>query len=111
MTSPVAIRGAVIGGVEPWSRWSNPRHRTRLESEGSEGTSRMPGRGIRLSPVIRYGVLVLALCLLLSDSFRLAFAVNSGQYASPRLRPAQSARTMRGPAHARIAAQIRHAGM
>ena len=71
MTCTLGIRGAAIQGGEPWSRWSNMNHRTLLVSERE---SRMPGRGIRLLPIVRYGVIALALCLLLSDSFRLLFS-------------------------------------
>lgn len=108
MTSPWAIGGEVIRGVERWSRWSNLNHGTPFESEGSEGRSRVPGCGIRLLPVISYSVIVLALFLVLSDSFRLAFTVDSGQSAIPRVRPAQSA--TRGPAHARNTNPKRHPG-
>jgi hypothetical protein len=106
MTCPAVIRGA-----EQWNRWFNPNHSPLLISEGSEGRSRMPGGGIRLFPVLRYSVIVLALCLLLSDSFRLAFSGNTSRDASPRLQSAHSARTTHGPAHARIANPKRHSGV
>ena len=102
MTCPAVIRGA-----EQWSRWSNLNHRPLLMSEGSERRSWLPGRGIRLLPVLKYGLILLALCLLLSDTFRLAFARNS----SPRMQPAHSARTVHGSAHVRIASGKRHSGI
>jgi hypothetical protein len=106
MTCPAVIRGA-----EQWSRWSNLNHRPLLMSEGSERRSWLPGRGIRLLPVLRYGCILLALCLLLSDTFRLAFARNSSQDASPRMQPAHSARTVHGSPHDRIASGKRHSGI
>lgn len=106
MTCPDVIRGA-----ELWSRWSDMNHRPLLISEGSEGGSRLPGGSIRLLPVLRYGVIVLALCLLLSDSFRLAFSRNPSLDANPRMKPAHSARTVLGPAHTRITSTKRHSGV
>ena len=106
MTSPAVIRGA-----EQWSRWSNLNHQTLLPSEGSEGRSRLPELGHWLLPVLRYGVIVLALCLLLSDSFHLAFSRNTSRDASAQLQPAQHASPRHGPAHARIASTKRHSGV
>jgi hypothetical protein len=106
MTSPVVIRGA-----EQWSRWSNLNYRTLLTSEGSEGASRLPVRGNWLLPVLKYGVIVLALCLLLSDSFHLAFARNTSRDAGAQMKPVHHASIMHGPAHARIANTKRHSGV
>lgn len=106
MTSPAVIRGA-----EQWSRWSNLNHQILLPSEGSEGRGRLPERGRWLLPVLRYGVLVLALCLLLSDSFHLAFSGNARRDAGTQLQPAHHASPMHGPAHARIASRKPHSGV
>ncbi len=102
MTSPMVIRGA-----ELWSRWSTPTHPHLLVSGGR---SWLPGGGIRLRPVLKYSVILLAMCLLLSDTFRLAFSHSSKKEFHQGMQPAQSARTMHGPAHARIAVGRRHSG-
>ena len=106
MTCPVVIRGA-----EQWSRWPNLSSRPLLESEGSEGRSRVPERGIRLRPVLGYGFILLALCLLLSDTFRLALTRNSSRDVVIRTQTVRNARTVHGTAHARIAGTKRHSGV
>jgi hypothetical protein len=106
MTCPVVIRGA-----EQWSRWSNLSNRPLPQSEGSEERSRVPEGGIRLRPVLGYGFILLALCLLLSDTFRLAFTRNSSQHVVSRTQTVRNARTVRGSAQARIAGTKRHSGV
>jgi len=105
MTSPIAIRG-----VEQWNRLSND-YSPMLISEGSEGRSRMPGGGIRLLPAVRYGFILLALCLLLSDTFRLAFVSSPSQNASPHAQTVRSARTVHGNSNARLTGVKRHSGV
>lgn len=105
MTCPVVIRGA-----EQWNRWSTD-HSPLLKSGDSEVRSRLPGRGIRLLPAVRYSFIFLALCLLLSDTFRLAFSRNSSQDVSPKTQPVRSARTVHGISHARIVSAKRHSGV
>jgi hypothetical protein len=105
MTCPAVIRGA-----EQWNRWSTD-HSPLLKSEDSEVRSRLPGRGIRLLPVLRYSFIFLALCLLLSDTFRLAISRNSGQDVSSRTQPVRRARTVHGMSHARIFSAKRHSGV
>jgi hypothetical protein len=79
MTSPIAIRG-----VEQWNRWSTD-YSPLLISEDSEGRkSRMPGGIIRLLPFVKYGFIFLALGLLLTDSFRLAFAASPSPVVKAR---------------------------
>jgi hypothetical protein len=96
MTSPIAIRG-----VEQWNRWSTD-HSPLLISEDSEGgKSRMPGGSIRLLPFIKYGFIFLALGLLLTDSFRLAFSANTNQDVRPRTQEVRGARTVHGVSQAR----------
>ena len=102
MTSPMVIRGA-----ELWSRWSNPIHPQLLLSGGR---SWLQGGGNRLLPVLRYGIILLALGLMLSDTLRLAFAHSSAPDVHQGMQPAQSARKMHGPAHARIGARS-HSGV
>ena len=102
MTSPVVIRGA-----ELWSRWSNPSHPAPLVSGGR---SWLPGGSNRLLPVLRYSIILLALCLMLSDTLRLAFSRSSSQDSHQGMQPAQSARKMHGPARARIAGAKQHSG-
>jgi hypothetical protein len=105
MTSPIAIRGA-----EQWNRWSTD-HSPLLKSEDSEGRkSRMLG-GIRLLPVIKYCFIFLALGLLLTDSFRLAFSANSREVVNPTTQAARSARTVRGISHGRATTAKRHSGV
>ena len=106
MTCPIVIRGA-----EQWSRWSNLSNRPLLESEGSEGRSRVPEQGIRLRPVLGYGFILLALCLLLSDTFRLAFTRTPSQQVVSRTQTVRNARTVHGSAQARIAGTKRHSGV
>jgi hypothetical protein len=106
MTCPLVIRGA-----EQWSRWPNLSSRPLLESEGSEGRSRVPGGGIRLRPVLGYGFILLALCLMLSDTFRLAFTRTPGQHVTAKAQTVRNARTVQGTAHARIAGTKRHPGV
>jgi hypothetical protein len=106
MTCPLVIRGA-----EQWSRWSNLSNRPLLESEGSEGRSRVPEFGIRLRPVLGYGFILLALCLLLSDTFRLAFTRTPSEHVVSRTQTVRNARTVQGTAHARIAGTKRHSGV
>jgi len=106
MTCPFVIRGA-----EQWSRWSNLSSRPLLESRGAEGRSRVPELGIRLRPVLGYGFILLALCLMLSDTFRLAFTRTPSQQVVSRTRTVRSARTVHGTAHARIANTKRHSGV
>ncbi len=98
----------VIQGVEQWSRWSNLNHRTLLMAKGR---SWLPGGGIRLLPFLRYGFILLALGLLLSDTFRLAFSANSSQDVSPRTEPARNAQTVHGNSHARLMSAKRHSGV
>jgi hypothetical protein len=106
MTSPIAIRG-----IEQWNRWSTD-HSPLLESEDSEGRkSRMLGGGIRLLPVIKYWFIFLALGLLLTDSFRLAFSANSIQYVSPSTHAARNVRTVHGISHGRETSAKRHSGV
>jgi len=106
MTCPMVIRGA-----EQWSRWSNLSSRPLLESEGSEGRSRVPGGGIRLRPALGYGFILLALCLMLSDTFRLASTRTPSQHVTAQAQTVGSARTVHGTAHARIATMKRHSGV
>lgn len=106
MTCPFVIRG-----TEQWSRWSNLSNRPLLESEGSEGRSRVPEQGIRLRPVLGYGFILLALCLLLSDTFRMAFSRNPNPDATVRTQTVRNARTVHGSAHARLAGTKRHPGV
>ena len=106
MTSPIAIRG-----VEQWNRWSAD-HSPLLKSEDSEGRkSRMLGGGIRLLPLIKYGFVVLALGLLLTDSFRLAFSANTSPEVNPTTQTARNARTVRGVSHAPKTTAKRHSGV
>ena len=102
---------AVIQGAEQWSRWSNLNHRTLLMAKGLEGRSWLLGGGIRLLPFLRYGFILLALCLLLSDTFRLAFSANSSQAVSHRTQTARGARTVHGNSHARLMNARRHSGV
>jgi hypothetical protein len=106
VTCPVVIRAA-----EQWSRWSYLNDRTLLKSEGSENRSRLSGHGNRLPPTLKYGFIFLALCLLLSDTFRLVTSPNSRPEVSPRTQPARSARTVHGVPHARIMHAKRHPGV
>jgi len=106
MTSPIAIRG-----VEQWNRWSTD-HSPLLISEDSEGRrSRMLGGGIRLQPFIKFGFIFLALGLLLTDSFRLAFSANPSQDVSPRTQAVRSARTVHGISQARQTTTKKHSGV
>jgi hypothetical protein len=107
MTSPIAIRG-----FEQWNRWSTD-HSPLLKSEDTEGRrgSRMLGGGIRLLPVVRYGFILLALCLLLSDTIHLAFAASSNQNADLNTQSARNARTAHGIPPARQTAAKRHSGV
>jgi|SRR5579864_2449422 len=105
MTSPIAIRS-----FEQWNRWSTD-HSPLLTSEGLAGTSRMLRGGIRLRPVLKYGFILLALCLMLSDTFRLAFARSSSQDVHPRMQSVRSARTVHGTPHARKTIAKRHSGV
>ena len=106
MTSPIAIRG-----VEQWNRWYND-HSPLLTSEASEGRrSRMLGGGIRLLPVIKYCFIFLALGLLLTDSFRVAFSANSSQHVRPRTQAARSVRTVHGISHGHETTEKRHSGV
>jgi len=106
MTSPIAIRG-----IEQWNRWSTD-HSPLLESEDSEGRkSRMLRGGIRLLPVVKYWFIFLALGLLLTDSFRLAFSANTSQVVSSTTQTARSERTVRGVSHARRTTAKRHSGV
>jgi hypothetical protein len=105
MTSPIAIRG-----VEQWNRWSTD-HSPLPISEDTEGReSRMLG-GIRLRPVIKYWFIFLALGLLLTDSFRLAFSANSIQHVSPSTHAARNVRTVHGISHGRETSAKRHSGV
>jgi hypothetical protein len=106
MTCPIVIRGA-----EQWSRWSNLSNRPLPESEGSEGRSRVPERGIRLRPVLGYGFILLALCLLLSDTFRMAFSRKPNPDSVVRTQTVRNARTVHGSAQARIKSMKRHSGV
>jgi hypothetical protein len=106
MTCPVAIRGA-----EQWSRWSNMNHRTLLVSEGSEGRNRLPVGGSRFLPVLRYGFILLALCMLLSDTFRLAFSRSSSQDVTARIQPVHSTQPVHRVSHARLFAAKKHTGV
>ena len=106
MTSPIAIRG-----VEQWNRWSTD-HSPLLISEASEGrSSRMLGGGIRLRPVIKFGFVFLALGLLLTDSFRLAFSANSSHVMSPRTQAIRSAGTVHGISHGHETTAKIHSGV
>jgi hypothetical protein len=106
MTSPIAIRG-----IEQWNRWSTD-HSPLLESEDSEGRkSRMLRGGIRLLPVIKYWFIFLALGLLLTDSFRLAFSANTSQVVSSTTQTARNARTVRGVSHAPKTTAKKHSGV
>jgi hypothetical protein len=102
---------AVIQGCEQWNRWLNPNHSPMLTSEALKGRNRMLGGGIRLLPMVRYGVIVLALCLLLSDSFRLAFSAGSSQRVTPKTQPVRSARTVHGIPTAQPMGAKRHSGV
>jgi len=109
MTSPIAIRG-----VEQWNRWSTD-HSPLLKSEDLGRWSRML-RGIRLRPVFKYGFILLALGLLLSDTFRLAFSAtppsaSPSQQVSNKTQPVRSARTVHGISHARVTSAKRHSGV
>ena len=103
MTSPMVIRG-----VEQNSRWFDM---DRLALLTSEGKGRMLGGGIRLRPVIRYGFILLALCMMLSDTFRLAFLPSSAQNTSLHTQSARSVRTVPGNSHARLTNSKRHSGI
>jgi hypothetical protein len=106
MTSPIAIRG-----IEQWNRWSTD-HSPLLESEDSEGRkSRMLRGGIRLQPVVKYWFIFLALGLLLTDSFRLAFSANTSQAVSSTTRTTRNAPTVRGVSHAPKTTAKRHSGV
>jgi len=105
MTSPIAIRG-----IEQWSRWSTGQQQV-LKSEESEGGSRMQGWNIRLLPLIKYGFILLALGLLLMDSFRLAFTPKASQEVSSRTQTVRSVRTVHGSAPARMSSLKRHSGV
>ena len=84
MTSPIAIRG-----VEQWNRWSTD-YSPLLISEDSEGRkSRMPGGSIRLLPFVKYGFIFLAVGLLLTDSFRLAFSASPTHGANAKTHSAR----------------------
>jgi hypothetical protein len=108
MTSPIVIRG-----VEQWNRLSTDYSPLLIseDSENPKGRSRVQGGGIRLLPVVRYGFILLALCLLLSDTFRLAFAASPSQHVSPNTQAVRSARTVHGNPHARLAGAKRHSGV
>jgi hypothetical protein len=80
-------------------------------AKGLEGRSWLPGGGVRLLLFLRYGFILLALGLLLSDTFRLAFSANSSQDVSPRTQPARGARTVNGNSHARLMSVKRHSGV
>jgi hypothetical protein len=106
MTSPIAIRG-----VEQWNRWSTD-HSPLPISEDSEGRrSRILGGEVRLLPLIKYCFIFLALGLLLTDSFRLAFAANANQDISPKTQTSHSVRTVRGVSHGRATTAKRHSGV
>ena len=105
MTSPV-----VIPGVEQWNRWPTG-HSPLLISEELEGRNRMHGGGIRILPVVRYGFILLALCLLFTDTFRLAFAHNPSHEVSTRTQAARSVRTVPGSAHVGLTSVKRHSGV
>lgn len=106
MTSPIAIRG-----VEQWNRWSTD-HSPLLTSEASEGrSSRMLGGGIRLRPVIKFGFIFLALGLLLTDSFRLAFSVDPSHVVSPRTQAIRSGGSVHGISHGRETTAKTHSGV
>jgi hypothetical protein len=104
MTSPIVIRGA-----EQYSRWFNLDRLALPTSKRSEGKSRVLGGSIRLLPVIPYGFILLALCLLLSDSFHLAFKAN--QNVSPKTQSARNVRTVHGNSHARLSSAKRDSGV
>ena len=107
MTSPIVIRG-----FGQWNRWSTD-HSPLLKSEASEnskGRSRVPGGGIRLLPAVRYGFILLALGLLLSDTFHLALAGNSS-HVVPNPQSVRNERTVHGNSHARLTGAKRHSGV
>ena len=103
MTTPMVIRGA-----ELWSRWSSPKYPHLLTSGAG---SWLPVGSNRLLPVLRYAVILLALCLVLSDTLRLAFTHSSSPDVHQGMQPVQSAPKMHGPAHARITGAKRHPGV
>ncbi len=106
MTSPIAIRG-----VEQWNRWSTD-HSPLLISEDSGGRkSRVQGGCIRLLPYIKYGFIVLALGLLLTDSFRLAFSASTSEDVRPRTQDVRGTRTVHGVSQARQTIAKRHSGV
>jgi len=63
MTNPQIIRVSEDG-----SRWAGMDRRLTFSSEGR---SRSPGRGGRFLPKLALSFVILALCLLLTDLFRL----------------------------------------
>ena len=105
MTSPIAIRG-----VEQWNRWSTD-HSPLLISEESEGRDWIPGGSIWILPLVTYGFILLALCLLFTDTFRLAFAHNSSHEVSTRTQAVRSVRMVPGSAHVGLASVKRHSGL
>lgn len=97
----------ITRGAEQWSRWSKTDRRTPLVSEES---SRMSQHDVRLRPLITCCFVILALCLLLSDTFRLALSAKPSQVTddSSQARNAQSINRVQ---HARIKNAKRHSGV
>ena len=73
MTNPQIIRVSEDG-----SRWAGMDHRLLFISEGR---SRSPGRGDRFLPKIALAFVILTLCLLLTDLFRLSVSATSANFS------------------------------
>ncbi len=98
----------MIRGAEEWNQW--------FKSEGlaplvSEETSRMSERGIRLRPVLSCCFVILALCLMLSDSFRLALSAKSSQVSNAGTPQVHTTQPVHRVQHARIKNAKRHSGV
>ncbi len=106
MTSPIVIRG-----LEQWNRWSPDHSPLLIPEESREETGRVQTAGIRLRPMIKYGFIILALGLLLMDSFRLAFSANATPVASHKTQVVRSARTVHAVSPTPKTNSKRHSGV
>ena len=100
-------RSEVIRIEEQRNRRSNTNSRIPLVSEE---TSRMTQQGIRLRPILGCFFVVLALCLLLSDSFRLAISAKSSQVSDAGTAQVRTTQPVHRVEHARIKNAKRHSG-
>jgi hypothetical protein len=97
----------VTRGAEWSSRWTD---RARRLSSEAEEFSRMPGGAIRLRPVLTCAFVILALFLMLADSFRLAQSARSHEISSAETQQVSNQPDHR-IAHARIPIARRQPGV